>query len=185
MTDTGSSCSNEENTKYSDAKSNWMRGWSVLGTIRRTVCHPVLQLFKGCNLSLSFAIILPTYTFRAEFLTMIVTFEVLLQCFAEMTMDCENIGQNWNIPVCFCLLFYWDRRCHVMVLIFSVEKYLCSVPSVCVYRCVRSTYQRETQKLQVFLDIFVHILQLPYRTKFVFVNISEEISFILWQKKIT
>jgi len=50
VTDTVSSCSNEENTKYSDAKLNWMRD-SVLGTIRRTVCYPVLQLFKGCNLS--------------------------------------------------------------------------------------------------------------------------------------
>jgi len=106
VTDTASSCSNEENTNYSDAKLNWMRRWSVLGTIR-TVCDAVLQLFKGCNLSLSSAIIFPTYTVRAEFQTMIVAFEVLFQCFADMTMDCENIGQNWNSHVCFCFLFFW------------------------------------------------------------------------------
>lgn len=153
MTDTASNCSNEENTKYSDAKSNWMRGWSVLGAIRRTVHNPVLQLFRGCNLSLSSAIIFPTYTVRAEFQTMTVAFEVLFQCFAEMTADCENIGQNWNIHVCFCLLFYWDRSCHVMVLIFSIEKYLCSVPSVCLYRSVQSTYQRDT-KITSFLRSF-------------------------------
>jgi hypothetical protein len=128
---TGSSCSSDENTKYSDTKLNWMRGWSVLGTIR-TVCDPVLQLFKGCNLSLSPAITFPTYTVRAEFQTMVVAFEVLLQCFAEMIVDCENIGQNWDIHVYICLLFYWNRRCHVMVLIFPIEKYLCSVPSLCL-----------------------------------------------------
>lgn len=145
MTDTVSSCSNEENTKYSDAKLKWMRGWSVLGTIRRTVCNPVLQLFKGCNLSLYSAIMLPTYTVRAEFQTVIVAFELLFQCFTEMTVDYENIGQNWNSHVYFCFLFYWDRRYHVMVLIFSIEKYLCSVPSVCLYRSVHSTYQRDTK----------------------------------------
>lgn len=153
VTDTDCSCSNEENTKCSDAKSNWVRGLSVLGTRRRTVGDPVLQLFKGCSLSLSTAIIFPTCTSRAEFHTMIVTFEVLVQCFAEMTVDCENIGQNWNNDVYFCLLFYWDRRYHVMVLIFSIEKYLCSLPSVCLYRSVHTTYQRDT-KITSFLRPF-------------------------------
>jgi hypothetical protein len=84
----------KKNTKYSDAKSNWLRGRSVLGTIRRTVCDTVLQLFKGCYLSLSSAIIFPTYTVRAEFQTLVVASEVSFQCFAEMTANCENVGQN-------------------------------------------------------------------------------------------
>jgi len=50
---------------------------------------------------------------QSEFQTLIVAFEVLFQCFTEMTVDCENIVQNWNSHVYFCFLFYWDRRCHV------------------------------------------------------------------------
>lgn len=172
VTDAATSCSNEKYTKCNDARSNSMRGWSVLGMIRRTVCDPVLHLFEGCNLSLSSAIVFQTYTLRAEFQTVVGDFVLLFQCFAEMTVDCENNGQNWNIRVYFCFLFCWERGCHVMVLILSVEKYLCSVPSLaCAEVFIALT--RETQKLQVFLHLLLHISQLPYWTKFVFVNISE------------
>jgi hypothetical protein len=53
-----------------------------------------LQLFKGCNLGLSSAVVFPTYTVRAEFQAMFVAFEALFQCFTDMSGDCKNVGQN-------------------------------------------------------------------------------------------